>query len=149
MNDTQIRAQQFNAEREREAVEARTKRIFTQLHKTNVEDVPQQTGMRCVVQSYPATAGYTNDDTSRDAATAIESSGRAKVLRERVLWTFRQTVCGIRLSFTADEIADNMNESILSIRPRVSELHKQGLIEPTGERRRSSGGRPSHVWRLK
>lgn len=92
---------------------------------------------------YPQSAGYSEPTTSRDAATAIESSGRAAKLRERVITLFR---CGYRL--TADEAAAMLDEPILSIRPRIAEAHKLGKLQPTGERRASSGGRPSHVWRL-
>ena len=104
----------------------------------------------CWQGNYPEIAGYTEPTTSRDAATAIESSGRAKALRERVLAVFKKDVSEwpFLSGLTADEVAEWLCESILSIRPRVAELHKQGLIEPTGERRKSSGGRPSHVWRL-
>jgi hypothetical protein len=92
---------------------------------------------------YPLIAGCTNGSTSRDAATAIESSGRAAKLRERVITLFR---CGYRL--TADEAAAMLDEPILSVRPRIAEAHKLGKLQPTGDRRASSGGRPSHVWAL-
>ena len=36
--------------------------------------------------------------------------------------------------FTADEIAIKLGKSMLSIRPRVSELARDGLIKKTGER---------------
>ena len=48
---------------------------------------------------------------------------------------------------TSDEVADLMNESILSIRPRVSELRAQGKIESTGQRRKSVNGNGATVWR--
>lgn len=102
---------------------------------------------------YPQMAGWKEETTSRDAATAIESSGRAKVLRDKVLalLTYGHPYSPLlgHIAMTADEAAEILGESILSVRPRISELHKRGLIEPTGERRRSSGGKPSHVWRLK
>ena len=48
---------------------------------------------------------------------------------------------------TADEIAARLGASVLSIRPRVTELRKEGLIEPTGERRPNRSGRSANVWR--
>ena len=49
---------------------------------------------------------------------------------------------------TADECAVAIHEEPLTVRPRVSQLHSAGFIEPTGERRKSlAGGRSSHVWR--
>lgn len=106
--------------------------------------------------SYPDCAGYTDHETSKDAADAIEGSGRAQTLRsktKRLLIDQRNTCMWIDGHFegegmTADEIAEALEEPILSIRPRVAELHKQGLIEKTGERRKSSNGRMSHVWKL-
>jgi hypothetical protein len=100
---------------------------------------------------YPESAGYTEPTTSKSAADTIEGSGRARTLREEV---FRVLRLSTRLygpacnGMTADEIAAEMGESVFSVRPRVAELHKQHLIEPTGERRKSSNGRASHVWRL-
>ncbi|HBF53326.1 MAG: hypothetical protein CL533_04330 [Afipia sp.] len=50
--------------------------------------------------------------------------------------------------FTADEIAFHLNLSILSIRPRISELNTLGMIEKTGERRKNESGNSAHVWRV-
>lgn len=93
--------------------------------------------------SYPHKAGFKDNTTSREAAEAIDRSGRAGTLQHYVLCQFR---AGHQM--TADEVAGHLEESPLSIRPRVSQLFKLGLIERTGERRNSSGGRPSHVYRL-
>jgi predicted transcriptional regulator len=49
---------------------------------------------------------------------------------------------------TADEIADELNRSILSIRPRFSELLRQGLIRDTGVRRGNQSGCSAKVWRV-
>lgn len=107
---------------------------------------------------YPCKAGWIDPTTSKGAADAIEDSGKAPKLREEVLRVL--AVC-LRMSqkwsgctsyekvgMTADELAAEMGESVFSVRPRVAELHKQGLIERTGERRPSSNGRASAVWRL-
>lgn len=91
---------------------------------------------------YPTTAGWREDTTSKDAALAIESSGRASNLRGRVKAFFDGGGEG-----TADEVAALLKERPGTIRPRVSELNKQGFIVQTGVRRASSEGRSSHVWR--
>lgn len=93
--------------------------------------------------SYPQRAGFKESTTSRDAATKIEATGRAAKLRAVVIGAFELGFQG-----TADELAANVGESVLAIRPRVSELHKQGRLEPTGERRSNSSGASAHVWRL-
>lgn len=94
--------------------------------------------------TYPQKAGFKDQTTSREAAQAIEATGRAGTLAHYVLCQFR---AGYEM--TADEVADKLEESPLSIRPRVSQLFKLGLIERTGARRMAAGGRPSHVYRLK
>lgn len=91
---------------------------------------------------YPNTAGFKDATTSKDAADSLEASGRARTLRDKVATFF---LAGNRA--TSDEVADALHESPLAIRPRVSELYKKGLIERTGERRRSSNGHSSHVYR--
>lgn len=47
---------------------------------------------------------------------------------------------------TADEIADALKRSILTVRPRVSELNKAALIRDSGERRRNASGHGAIVW---
>lgn len=93
-------------------------------------------------ESYPRHAGWKDQTTSKDAAIAIEKTGRAATLREDVLAYYRTGA-----EATADEVADAMKESPLSIRPRVAELKAAGLLIETGIRRKSSVGRSSHVWR--
>ena len=93
--------------------------------------------------AYPHAAGYKEQSTSRDAAIGIEATGRAETLRIEALMHFKAGFVG-----TADELAHAMGESILAIRPRVSELHIRGLVQKTGERRKADGGRAAHCWRL-
>ncbi len=50
--------------------------------------------------------------------------------------------------YTADEVADMLKLSVLSIRPRFTELLKAGRIEDTGIRRKNVSGRNATVWRL-
>ena len=91
---------------------------------------------------YPERAGYKAEGTSQDAANAIEGSGQAARLRLAVLAFYA------RHRGTADECAASLGESILSIRPRCSELLKQGHLYVTGERRKSSSGHSQNVLAL-
>jgi len=104
------------------------------------------------MNAYPHTAGYTEPTTSKEAAEAIEGSGRAPLLREEVLRVLNldeaTTMTPWDIGMTADEIAAELGESVLSVRPRVTELYQKGLIRPSGQRRKSSGGKMSHVWVL-
>lgn len=84
--------------------------------------------------------GFKVEGTSKDAAVKVKS--RAATLREKTLDMLRQHPGGL----TADEVADALRESILSIRPRVSELATVGKIEKTGARRMNESGMNAWVW---
>jgi len=47
---------------------------------------------------------------------------------------------------TADEVAGRLGLSILSIRPRITELARLGKVRDSGERRRNGSGRKAIVW---
>jgi predicted ArsR family transcriptional regulator len=51
--------------------------------------------------------------------------------------------------YTADEIAAMVRKSILSVRPRISELNTAGMIWDSGERRKNASGNPMIVWTTK
>lgn len=89
-------------------------------------------------ERYPFTPGAKAGGTSQDAADAMV--GRSNVLRWRVLGILEIA------AHTADEVAAIMGESILAIRPRVSELRRMGLIEDTGFRRANASGHTAIVW---
>ena len=90
--------------------------------------------------SYPASPGFKREGTSQQAAEAIKPS--AATLRASCLAYVNVG------PITADECAALISESILSIRPRFSELRAMGLIEDTGSRRKNASGRNAVVWRL-
>ena len=91
--------------------------------------------------SYPAHPGAKErGGTSEEAANAIRP--RAAILRDRVL---RLLKAGQDL--TADEIATALRESVLSVRPRVTELYRDRLIEKTPLRRKNASGMSATVWR--
>ena len=91
--------------------------------------------------NFPHTAGYKEPTTSKENATRIEKSGRAKTLRDKVKAFF-----DAGNTATADEVAEILQEPFLAVRPRIAEIHVQGLIKPTGERRRAAGNGTCHVW---
>jgi predicted ArsR family transcriptional regulator len=88
--------------------------------------------------SYPDAPGFKESETSREAAESM--AGRAGTLRKLV---YDHIVSHSHL--TADQIADDLNESPLAIRPRVSELRAQRLIEPCG-RGMNRSGKAAHIW---
>ena len=93
-------------------------------------------------RKYPEAPGWRDPTTSRDNAERIEKSGKAQTLRERARKFFEDGG-----QATADELAVILGEPCRSAQPRVAELRAQGFIEPTGIRRKGSGGGSSHVWK--
>lgn len=69
----------------------------------------------------------------------------------------KQTANGLRkavmgalsdAALTADEIASKLGLSVLSIRPRVTELAKAGKIIATPLRRKNASGKSAKVWMI-
>ena len=94
--------------------------------------------------AYPDSPGHKTGGTSRAAARRI--APHATALRDRVLDFLKASYPA---SFTADEVADRLEASILSVRPRVTELLRGNLIEPTAERRMNKSGMSAQCWRAK
>jgi hypothetical protein len=92
--------------------------------------------------AYPDAPGFKVSGPSEQAATAV--AGMAKTLRDQV----RNTIAAAPHGLTADEVAARLNKSILSVRPRVSELHRQGEIRQTGTRGKNASGMTATVWIL-
>lgn len=90
---------------------------------------------------YPHKPGWKGRDTSRYAA--LDMQVQAPTLRQSCLDLL---ISGAEL--TADEIAEALDKTILAIRPRVTELSRQGLIEDTGTRRKNVSGKMAIVWRV-
>lgn len=88
-----------------------------------------------------AGVGYRTGDTS--SAAARDLKGKVVGLRRLVMWALKD-----RGPMTPDQIAVAVSKSILSIRPRVTELASFGLVEDTGERRENASGKKAVVWRL-
>ena len=95
-------------------------------------------------EAYPSSPGYKNKDKagpSRKAAISIKP--HALNLRELCFRVIGQ------LPMTADEVAETIGKSILSVRPRIAELSKLGKIEDSGNRRANESGKDATVWRKK
>ena len=90
---------------------------------------------------YPHEPGFKDLDTSRLAAEQI--AAKAPLLRSQCLTALQAQPAGA----TADEIAEQLGRSILSIRPRFSELLRRGLIRDTGIRRTNESGCSAKVWK--
>jgi len=96
--------------------------------------------MTDLFDTYPSAPGWKAPGTSQQAAHQITS--RASVLRDRVEGLF---LTGAQL--TADECAEALKESVLAVRPRLSELVKKGLLVSTGDRRKNASGMSAAVWK--
>jgi len=75
---------------------------------------------------YPAAAGG-KDPLSRENAEA--NARRFSIQQQRVLELFETGFAG-----TADDVARRLGMSILSARPRCSQLYKAGLLEHAGRK---------------
>lgn len=91
---------------------------------------------------YPKSPGFKEPTTSRDAARKF--AGHARTLRDDVLTVI---IAAGPTGATADEVADKLRQSVLAVRPRVSELREQKQIERHATLRRKNGsGMSAAVW---
>jgi predicted ArsR family transcriptional regulator len=96
-----------------------------------------------MLDRYPDSPGFKTGGTSEEAAASVVSE--AQRLQRAVMSALWRHPNGL----TPDEAAAYLQESILSIRPRFSELERKGAVETTGERRRNKSGRAANVYRAK
>jgi hypothetical protein len=89
--------------------------------------------------TYPDTPGHKRRDTSKAAALSVEPG--CATLRQRCLAIIE------RHASTADEVAASLNQSVLSIRPRIAELATVEIIVDSGIRRLNASGKSAIVWR--
>jgi len=110
-----------------------------------VSGVSAETGERpgaaATRSPYPEHPGSKRDGTSREAGDAIAAD--AKILRSLVL-----AALAALGPMTADEIAAAIGRSILSVRPRCTELRKMGRVVGTRERRKNASGHSAEVLAL-
>lgn len=83
-----------------------------------------------MTQSYPDRPGFKTTGPSEEAADAI--APRALRIRDSVL----------------EVIAAPLGLSILTVRPRVSELHRMGEIRRASDRRCNASGMTASTWRV-
>lgn len=91
---------------------------------------------------YPESPGYKATGTSQEAARTMVN--KTDNLRARVLAAIKTSVTGL----TADETAERLGETVLAIRPRLSELHTLKKIVDSKVRRTNKSGRRAAVWIL-
>lgn len=92
---------------------------------------------------YPQHPGHKEKaGTSQQAAESMKES--AKGIQHRVMASLTDDGPG-----TTDEVAARLGLSVLSVRPRFSELLAEGVIEKSCRKRRNESGRMAAVWRLK
>ena len=103
-------------------------------HSSGVSGAPQLV----LGAHYPDVPGFKVGGTSREAAEAAQVG--AELLRFRV---FQALKAG---PSTADECACRIGESVLSVRPRMTELKAMGKVIDTGVRRKNASGRRAAVW---
>ncbi|RNF34192.1 hypothetical protein [Paracoccus methylarcula] len=80
--------------------------------------------------------------------TSEEAAHHAALAAPRLRDAIIQVMKGVGQPMTADEVAKAMRLSVLSIRPRISELAKAGRLIDTGERGRNASGRSAMRWRV-
>ena len=85
-------------------------------------------------KSYPFSPGSQKVDTSIEAAELIKEG--ADTIRRKV---FDVIVNKGNVGATADEVAELLSLSSFTVRPRVTELFKQGKIERRDKRKNNSG----------
>lgn len=88
---------------------------------------------------YPSSPGFQARDTSRAAAEHVAPT--AALLRNRCLEVVERS-----MGLTADEVAGRLGLSILSVRPRITELARLGKVRDSGDRRPNASGRTAIVW---
>lgn len=86
--------------------------------------------------------GYKRPGPSESAANLIAPS--AKIVRAKVMELLHRNV----FPMTADEIADALNIDPFTVRPRVSELARDGRLKDSGLRRPGNRGRTQTCWEI-
>lgn len=95
-----------------------------------------------ITQNYPNTPGWKTDQTETSREAARKETSRAGTLREACYDFLKGGPA------TADEAAKALEESVLSIRPRFSELNTKGRIKDGGQRRKNESGHKAVVWEI-
>jgi hypothetical protein len=91
--------------------------------------------------TYPESPGWKSDDTETSREAAKSMAIPAKTLRDKCHAALKGS------AMTADEVAELIGASVLSVRPRVSELKAQGKVEATAKRRCNVSKKTAVVWK--
>jgi hypothetical protein len=94
--------------------------------------------IEAALETYPEGAGWKEPTTSKAAASTVDASRLRAVVRECLV---------VHGAMTADECASRLHLSVLTIRPRFSELRAKGEITDTGIRHFNLSGKRAIVWR--
>lgn len=89
---------------------------------------------------YPNSPGWKARETSQAAAEAI--APQAKTLRARILDELKKA------PGTPEQLAHRLKAPLMNVRPRCSELAKQGLIVDSNARGSAMGGRKAIIWKV-
>ena len=90
---------------------------------------------------YPHVPGFKARQTSEAAANDMKPV--AKTLRDQCLALLKQVY---PLALSADQVAHRLGKSPLTIRPRITELAKLGLITDSGLVTRNDSGKQAVQW---
>jgi predicted transcriptional regulator len=93
------------------------------------------------MKQYPLSAGYKEEGTSKSAAELIDAG--VKTIREQVFYAI---INKGNYGATADEVAELLNLTPFTVRPRVTELFKLNKIKRTNTRRKNSSGLNAYVY---
>lgn len=97
-----------------------------------------------MLTTYPNHPGFKVVGPSKQAAEKVEP--KSKIIRDKIVEILKQHH---RIGLTADELAFLLDASVLSVRPRVTELLRMNILEDSGGRRKNEMGSTVTVWRLK
>jgi predicted transcriptional regulator len=89
---------------------------------------------------YAGGPGWRDPETSREAAQRI--APHASRLRAQVLAVIKEFP-----GLSVHQIAARLNMPVPTVQPRISELRRASMIEPTGQRHRNESGASAHCWR--
>lgn len=84
-----------------------------------------------------------NPSNDTRAAAFDDAKKRSRYVRERIIGDLHNA------ARTADEIAENIKESILTVRPAVTRLGQEGVLVKTALRRPNKSGKKAVVWMLR
>ena len=92
--------------------------------------------------TYPSIPGFKVSVPETSKLAAFKEAGRMLTLRDRCFSVLQ------RRSMTADEVAEELGETVLATRPRLSELRALGKIDATTRRRCNISGHTACVWQV-